>query len=105
MIGKRIKGFKFVSGKIVFNPDMVDYIGKIGTIERETYSDGYLVKYADDCYWAYPKNLCKKHLVNDEVPSHYQTDNDFDVIDFCKLYNLNFNRGNIIKYVCRAGKK
>jgi len=27
------------------------------------------------------------------------------VIDFIKDYNLNFNRGNIIKYVCRAGKK
>ena len=27
------------------------------------------------------------------------------MIDFIKDYNLNFNRGNIIKYVCRAGKK
>ena len=35
---------------------------------------------------------------------HYKT-NSIDVIDFCKLYNLNFNRGNIIKYVSRAGKK
>lgn len=37
-------------------------------------------------------------------PKHYATDN-IDVIDFCKLYNLDFNKGNIIKYVCRAGKK
>ena len=37
-------------------------------------------------------------------PKHYKT-NSIDVIDFCKLYNLNFNRGNIVKYVCRAGKK
>ena len=29
----------------------------------------------------------------------------YDVIDFIKDYNLNFNRGNIIKYICRAGKK
>jgi hypothetical protein len=29
----------------------------------------------------------------------------YDVIDFCKDYNLNFNRGNIVKYVVRAGKK
>lgn len=36
---------------------------------------------------------------------HYKTKNGFDVIDFCKAYNLNFNRGNIIKYVARAGKK
>lgn len=35
---------------------------------------------------------------------HYKTDS-IDVIDFCKLYNLNFNRGSIVKYVCRAGLK
>ena len=36
---------------------------------------------------------------------HYETDKGFDVIDVAKAYGLNFNRGNIIKYVCRAGKK
>ena len=35
---------------------------------------------------------------------HYKT-KSVDVIDICKLYNLNFNRGNIVKYICRAGKK
>ena len=39
-----------------------------------------------------------------EAPSYYQT-TSLDVIDICKLYNLNFNRGNVLKYVCRAGKK
>lgn len=38
------------------------------------------------------------------TPLHYQT-NSIDVIDFCKLYNLNFNLGNIVKYACRVGKK
>jgi len=38
------------------------------------------------------------------TPLHYQTEK-IDVIDFCKLYNLNFNRGNIVKYLARAGKK
>lgn len=38
------------------------------------------------------------------VPKHYKTDS-IDVIDFCKGYNLNFNKGNIVKYICRAGKK
>ena len=36
---------------------------------------------------------------------HYETDKGFDVIDVAKAYELNFNRGNIVKYVCRAGKK
>jgi len=38
-------------------------------------------------------------------PQHYKTDNEFDVIDVCKAYSLNFNRGNMVKYICRAGKK
>ena len=36
---------------------------------------------------------------------HYQTGKDYDIIDVCKDYALNFNRGNILKYVTRAGKK
>ena len=36
---------------------------------------------------------------------HYETGKDYDIIDVCKDYSLNFNKGNIIKYVARAGKK
>lgn len=36
---------------------------------------------------------------------HYMGESNYDVIDFCKDYNLSFNRGNIVKYVVRAGKK
>jgi len=38
------------------------------------------------------------------TPTHYKTES-IDVIDFCKLYDLNFNKGNIVKYISRAGKK
>tara|TARA_R110000850_G_scaffold190244_1_gene316079 strand:+ start:452 stop:658 length:207 start_codon:yes stop_codon:yes gene_type:complete len=38
------------------------------------------------------------------INNHYKTES-IDVIDICKLYDLNFNKGNILKYVCRAGKK
>jgi len=38
-------------------------------------------------------------------PTHYQTQTEFDVIDFCKAYDLNFNLGNVCKYISRAGKK
>ena len=43
---------------------------------------------------------------NDAVykPAHY-TDGKIEVIDFINDKGLNFNRGNIIKYVARAGKK
>lgn len=39
------------------------------------------------------------------TPLHYATESKIDVIDFCKMYNMNFNRGNIVKYLARAGKK
>ena len=37
-------------------------------------------------------------------PSHY-ADGKIEVIDFIEDKGLNFNRGNAVKYVCRAGKK
>lgn len=36
---------------------------------------------------------------------HYKNKKNYDIIDVCKDYALNFNRGNILKYVVRAGKK
>jgi len=38
-------------------------------------------------------------------PRYYKSKSEFDVIDIAKEYDLNFNRGNILKYICRAGKK
>jgi hypothetical protein len=35
----------------------------------------------------------------------YENGKGYDIIDVCKDYSLNFNRGNILKYVARAGKK
>lgn len=36
---------------------------------------------------------------------HYENGKGYDVIDFIRDYALNFNRGNCIKYLVRAGKK
>jgi len=38
-------------------------------------------------------------------PQHYDNNKSYDVIDFIKDYDLNFNEGNVIKYVARARKK
>ena len=45
-------------------------------------------------------------MQNDNVnhPSHY-TDGKIEVIDFIEDKKLNFNRGNAVKYIARAGKK
>lgn len=39
------------------------------------------------------------------IPEYYQNSKDYDLIDVIKDYDLSFNLGNVIKYVCRAGKK
>lgn len=47
-----------------------------------------------------------KMLEHDSVnrPSHY-TDGKIEVIDFIEDKKLNFNTGNAVKYISRAGKK
>ena len=47
-----------------------------------------------------------KQVINDVVnhPSHY-TSGKIEVMDFIEDKQLNFARGNVIKYVARAGKK
>jgi len=36
---------------------------------------------------------------------HYENGKGYDIIDVIRDYDLNFCRGNIIKYIARAGKK
>ncbi len=39
------------------------------------------------------------------IPLHYDSGHDYDLIDVALHYNLNFFRFNVLKYICRAGKK
>ncbi len=39
------------------------------------------------------------------IPTHYKNANEYDLIDVALDYNLNFFRFNVLKYICRAGKK
>lgn len=43
-------------------------------------------------------------MSNVDHPSHYNT-GKIEVIDFIEDQDLNFSRGNALKYLCRAGKK
>lgn len=38
-------------------------------------------------------------------PNHYKSIDGYEVIDIIEYFNLNFARGNSIKYLLRAGKK
>lgn len=39
------------------------------------------------------------------TPLHYNNGKGYDLIDVGIDYNLNFFRFNVLKYICRAGKK
>ena len=39
------------------------------------------------------------------TPLHYNSGHDYDLIDVGQHYQLNFYRFNVLKYICRAGKK
>jgi hypothetical protein len=39
------------------------------------------------------------------TPLHYTSGKDYDLIDVGVHYQLNFFRFNVLKYICRAGKK
>ena len=43
------------------------------------------------------------NMNNKNTPKHYQ--GTIQPIDLINAQNLNFNLGNVVKYVCRAGKK
>ena len=63
----------------------------------------------DGCEYSYCKKeydyyYYKQKEENVIKPSHYKA-GEFDVIAFCQLHNINFDLGNVIKYVTRAGKK
>lgn len=44
--------------------------------------------------------MSKKNPIS---PAHYQFSNGVQVIDLTE--NMSFNRGNVVKYVARAGRK
>ena len=44
-------------------------------------------------------------ILNNMTPKHYDNQQQYDVIDIIKDYDLNFNEGNAVKYIVRARRK
>tara|TARA_Y100000768_G_C23392468_1_gene413542 strand:+ start:193 stop:420 length:228 start_codon:yes stop_codon:yes gene_type:complete len=47
----------------------------------------------------------KKTTENVDHPDHYLKDTGHEVIDVINAWKLNFELGNVVKYIARAGKK
>ena len=44
-------------------------------------------------------------MANKIDPEHYQSNTNLEAIDVIEAFDLNFHRGNIVKYILRAGWK
>ena len=64
--------------------------------ELHNYDDRYM-----NLNYRYTTHDYKKN--NQTTPTHYQ--GTIQPIDLINAQDLNFNLGNVVKYVCRAGKK
>ena len=80
----------------------------MGYCNRNYFKDRVIVEITEDDFK--PKlcqdSLERVHGAADNVnhPAYY-TDGQIEVSDFIADKNLNFFRGNVIKHICRAGKK
>jgi hypothetical protein len=85
-----------------FTSPMREWLGQVVEI-NSIYQDSYLMIDGRGYIWTDEMIEC---LTDDVVshPSHY-TDGKIEVIDFIRDKKLDFCRGNIVKYVARAGKK
>jgi hypothetical protein len=55
--------------------------------------------------WNWMNKLKNKKMIQFKTPGHYDNGQQYDIIDVCNHYSLSFNRGNVLKYIARAGKK
>lgn len=74
---------------------------------QEWFAKWYIFEFVDEIIPDLADKTCTiKNSGDDPVnhPSHY-TSGKIEVADFIADQKLNFDRGNAVKYVCRAGKK
>ena len=91
-----------IYGNNEFVKEMVPWCGQVATI---SYCDRfYLLEHGKE--WRWTDEMIEGPAVDDAVthPSHY-TDGKIEVIDFIRDKKLDFCRGNVVKYISRAGKK
>lgn len=74
--------------------------GSIKTIEKVMNKNDFRLIDSKGIELSFKRLELKPIITEQLTPKRYATDS-IDVIDFCKLYDLNFNLGNVVKYTCR----
>ena len=79
---------------------------RMGYCNRDYFKYSVIVEITEDDF---KLKLCQERSESptDDNVNHpaYYTDGSIEVSDFIADKNLNFFRGNVLKYICRAGKK
>jgi hypothetical protein len=92
-------------GSRAFTQYMAKWRGQVVTI-FECVGNCYWLKDGDS--WNWTDEMIEGLVLEDDDavkhPSHY-TDGKIEVIDFIRDKKLDFCRGNVVKYISRAGKK
>ena len=100
---------------VAVTEDMVRYAGKEVTISKVRHNRRYSIE-EDKGAWTWHETVfdipittepTKKTTTNDPVsnPSHYTGNGRIQPIKYIQDKSLNFARGNVVKYVTRAGHK
>lgn len=92
----------FWYGNSSFVGKMRDGMGKLATI-RCVHSNSYIIDLDNGRYFWTDEMFEPAPVETVNHPSHYN--NGIEAIDYIESHNMNFNVGNVIKYVTRAKHK
>lgn len=121
MVTGYITGFIGIGERMENNVETFERIVKTKTDGRSRYTictdHKTLAVYCDPDTWAYLLDRARSVIPGWDVtfnpytevvinhPAHYGGDTIYEAIKVIEAWNLNFNLGNTVKYISRAGKK
>ena len=87
--------------------EQVDGMNSLGMFNALKENESKVIRKFLDEFFRAERNEELEETWNDEFenPDHYLSDNGMKVFDVIDEFRLNFNLGNVVKYVLRAGKK
>lgn len=93
-----MKGYKMNKQELIHRLNFQQYAFPCNDNQK-----GYNGALKDLLSWVKNLDEQKPTTTSKNTPSHYQ--GTIQPIDLINAQDLNFNLGNVVKYVCRAGKK
>jgi hypothetical protein len=104
MFKPRSNGFRDMSVSIISGPQDVAALPRADLMlnQLRDIALGKPVELLDAAFNPYLEGVLAESV---DHPSHYRKDSGLEAIDAIEAWDLNFNLGNVVKYICRAGLK